>query len=68
MGVVLNITRQRSYMEIHHKGELVGTIEVSERNRTSQASLKMTSNPEVTRFIIIKDEDESRFNKEQFNI
>ena len=67
MSVVLHITRNKSFLEITHKGEYIGRIEVSERNRTNQASLKLSSDPSLTRFTITKEEDESRFNKEEFN-
>lgn len=66
-SVVLHITRGKSHLDIVHNGEVIGRIEVAERNRTNQASLKLRADAEVTRYIIAKEEDETKFNREEFN-
>ena len=69
--ITLGIARGRTYLDIYHKGELIGTIKISEQNRTTQVSLELTSDKEVTRYNINRTEQivptDSFFNKEEFN-
>lgn len=64
-SVSLHISRNKSYLDIVHKGELIGKIEVAESNRTNTINLRFVCNAEDTRFNIKKDE--SFYNKEEFN-
>lgn len=67
----LNIKRGKSYIDIYHKGEKICTIKVSEQNRGNSAILLLDSGND-TRFkvekeAIINNDDESRFNSEEYN-
>jgi len=69
--ITLGIARGKTHLDIYHKGELIGTIRVSEQNRTNQVSLELTSDKEVTRYNINRIEQivptDSSYNKEEFN-
>ena len=69
--VCLNISRGKSWIHIFHEGQLIGKIEVSEANRGNQCNLAFYSDKDVTRYKIERSlqvvDDESRFNKEEYN-
>ena len=73
--ITLAISRGKSFLDIYHKGEKIGTIMVSEQCRTNQVSLSLGSDAEITRFNIKKFKDfqedpgnsEEFWNKEEFN-
>lgn len=67
-SITLVISRGKNYLNLYHKGELVGKIEVSELNRGNQTSLKLSSDKTNTIFKITKENiDDDFFNKEEFN-
>lgn len=67
--ICLNIVRSKSWLNIIHNGEIIGKIEVSEGNRGSHCNLALYGDKSVTRFKLerVSLDDESRFNKEEYN-
>jgi hypothetical protein len=69
--ITLVISRGKTYLDIFHKGEKIGEIKVSDGNRTTQASLQLTSDASITRFKISRavsvDNEELNYNLEEFN-
>lgn len=66
-SVVLNISKAKSFLNIFHKGELIGRIEVADKNPSNRVSLKLRADADLTRYILSKDDDETKFNREEYN-
>lgn len=73
-SITLVISRGKSWLNILYKGEVIGKIQVSELNRGNQVSLTLSSDKQTTVYKIEKQltlidaiEDESMFNKEEYN-
>lgn len=64
----LGISRGKSFIHVIYKGEIIAKIEVSEANRGNQSCLALYSDKELTKFKLVKDNDESHFNKEKYNV
>ena len=76
MSFWCNIKRGKCWVDIYYKGQKIATVKVDEKNVGNRACISLGSDPDV-KFKVQKlykeddttnnIEDESKFNKEEFN-
>lgn len=66
-----NLKRNKAYLEVYYKGELLTTIKVSEQNRSVSSAIILDTKNSAVNYKIVKSKSgelsDDYFNKEQFN-
>lgn len=63
--VILNIIKNKTYLLVYHKEELVGKIEIANNNKSSSVSLRIHGNKEQTYVKVEKEKKVNELNLEE---
>ena len=57
--IVLSMVRGKTYLNVYHMGELIGKVEIADKNKSKNVSLRIHGDRTKTMFKIAKDSNES---------
>lgn len=56
--IILNIVKGKTFLNVYHMGNLIGKIEIAEKNGGSNVSLRIHGNKDETFFKVEKENQE----------